>query len=362
MLKITLVSFPIDYGNVTLQSNLVRLLGERCDLVHHVFSASEAPGLGARLNAPRRVWRRLGEMARLRRVCAEARREGRILLFQQISPALFAWPFRRGVPSYILSDWTRKLYEPLLGERLSSAPVTWLHARVLRSVDGVLAFTAAAADSLRRDYGVPEPRLHRLAMPFDVQATPVAPAERPGPLRVLFVGGDFERKGGPALLRWYARQRPGALRLTVLTQSAVQLPEGVTLLRNDPTKGARDLFFEHDLFVLPTLCDGYPQALGEAASAGLALVTTDKALGAPEIIDEGRNGHVVRSEAELAARLAELMRDPARLAAYKAHSRAKMLAQFAFEPVFAQLAAILHPPAHGLPPVAARSSPTGQVT
>lgn len=355
--RITLVTFPVDYGSVTLQHNLIAMLEGRAQVVHHTFSAREAPGRGIRFTRLTRILYRLQQMPELRRVCLAARAEQRTLIFQQISPALFALPFLGGARSYILADWNRKLYEPILGKRISSTLLTRLHAWLLRSVTGVITFTAAAQQSFIKDYDVPPERIHRIRMPFDVFGTKPASNREDLPLRMLFVGGDFHRKGGDALVRWFNRHNGPPVELTIMTQSHVELPAGIRLIRNNPSVSAKDLLKDYDLFVLPTRYDAFPLAIGEAASAGLAVVTTVNALGSYEIIDEGLNGEIVRDEAELFLRLAELVADRQRIERYKMHSRTKMEAQFAYGEVFAQLEKIICQPSRfavATDPLAAR--------
>ncbi len=341
--RIILVTFPVDLGSVTLQNNFLAMLRGRAEVVHHVFSPREAPGQGTALSPFKRILCRLQQMPELRRICATARGEQRTLIFQQISPALFALPFLRGTRAYIVADWNRKLYEPIIGERISSALLTRLHAMLLKTVTGVITFTAAAQQSFNKDYGVPAERIHRMRMPFDVTGTTAAPC-RPGqPLRMLFVGGDFHRKGGPALVRWFDTHRGSPVELTIMTQSRVELPPGIRLIRNDPGLSAKNLLQDYDLFVLPTRYDAFPLAIGEAASAGLAVVTTANALGATEVIDPGLNGEIVHTDADLFAQLDELAADRQRVERYKAHSRTKMQNQFAYGEVFAQLEKIICP-------------------
>ncbi|WP_304641742.1 glycosyltransferase family 4 protein [Pseudomonas sp.] len=338
---ITLVTFPVDYGSVTLQNNFLAMLKGRAQVKHHVFSPREAPGQGPALSRLRRILYRLQQMPELRRVCHTARTEQRTLLFQQISPALFALPFLRGARAYIVADWNRKLYEPITGARISPTWLTRLHAWLFTSVTGIITYTAAAQRSFINDYGVPPERVHRIKMPFDVCGTVPAPHRANSPLRILFVGGDFYRKGGDALVRWFRAHQGPAVELTIMTQSQVELPPGIRLVRNDPSLSAKDLLQEYDLFVLPTRYDAFPLAIGEAASAGLAVVTTINALGASEVIEPGLNGEIVRDEEDLFFRLDELAADRQRVERYKAHSRMKMQAQFAYAHVFAELRTII---------------------
>lgn len=339
--KMLLISFPVDLGSLALQNNLHGMLAEHCDLAHHIFSPREKPVLDKPLSPRQRALSRLGDMAELRRLCAAARKDGRTIVFQQISPALFSAPFLTGVRCYIAVDWTRKLFEPINGERISPWPLTRLHAAVMKSATGVLAFTDAVAASVVNDYGVPADRVHKIAMPFDVLKTPPAKPRPDRPVKMLFVGGDFYRKGGDRLVRWFKSHRGPAVELTIMTQTEVDLPPGIRLIRNDPKKSAKNEFANHDLFVLPTKYDAFPLAIGEAASAGLGVIASNNALGAPEVIDEGRNGHIVASDEALFSCLSLLAADRPRIEAFKLHSRAKMLERFTYAKVFRQLEKIM---------------------
>lgn len=342
--QITLVTFPVDYGSVTLQNNFLAMLKGRAQVAHHTFSAMEEPGRGPALSRLRRVLYRLQQMPELRRVCRTARAEQRTLIFQQISPALFALPFLRGARAFIVADWNRKLYEPIIGARISPTLLTRLHALLFRSITGVITYTAAAQRSFINDYGVPPERVHRMKMPFDVYGTVPSHHRTEPPLRMLFVGGDFYRKGGDALVRWFSAHQGPRVELTVITQSEIKLPPGIRLVRNDPSLSAKDLLQEYDLFVLPTRYDAFPLAIGEAASAGLAVVTTTNALGASEVIDPGLNGEIVHDDEELFTCLDELASDRQRVERYKAHSRMKMQAQFSYVHVFDELKTIICSP------------------
>jgi glycosyltransferase involved in cell wall biosynthesis len=139
-----------------------------------------------------------------------------------------------------------------------------------------VAWSRWAADSVASDYGVRD-------VPIEV-AHPGAPdtffsirrsassGERP---TILFVGGDFERKGGPSLLRAFKHLGSRA-NLVLVTEADIAVPEGVRLIRGVAAGSDehRRVFEEADLFCLPTLGDCTPLVIGEAMAAGLPIVTT----------------------------------------------------------------------------------------
>ena len=129
---------------------------------------------------------------------------------------------------------------------------------------------------------------------------------------MLFVGGDFRRKGGYDLLQ-AMRLLPATAELDVVTGTPVTgVPPGVTvrvhtgLGPGDP--GLLELYRRADVFALPTLGDCFPQVLAEAAASGLPIIATNSgAIG--EIVRPGANGLLVPAAdaGELAAALRLLM-------------------------------------------------------
>jgi glycosyltransferase involved in cell wall biosynthesis len=179
-------------------------------------------------------------------------------------------------------------------ERLKAA----LHRRVLRQAAALTTWSQWAKDSLRDDYGVEPERVTVIPPGVDLSLFPFGAAprrERTGrPLRVLFVGGDFERKGGPLLLRCMREGLAELCELHVVTGQAVETTPGVVvhsgLGPNDPKLIA--LYREADIFALPTNADCLAVVLGEAMAAGLPIVTTTVG-GQPEAVRDGRSGLVI---------------------------------------------------------------------
>jgi glycosyltransferase involved in cell wall biosynthesis len=133
-------------------------------------------------------------------------------------------------------------------------------------------------------------------------------------VKILFVGGDFERKGGPLLLECMRAGLAETCDLHIVTQHEVPVTPGVTVHRglgpNDP--GLLALYASADIFALPTYADCLAVVLGEAMAAGLPIVTTT--IGAqPEAVVDGRSGILIApGDAESLGRaLRRLSADPA---------------------------------------------------
>ena len=133
--------------------------------------------------------------------------------------------------------------------------------------------------------------------------------------KILFVGGDFGRKGGPLLLDVFRQHFRDAAELHLVTGESMQSEPGVFVYNNlaSNSEGLRRLYHEADLFALPTLADVSSLVAREAMFARLPVIVT--AVGAiPELIEDEVSGFLIpASDGDaLRERIAALIADPAR--------------------------------------------------
>jgi len=152
-----------------------------------------------------------------------------------------------------------------------------------------------------------------------VPPRPVAPRPAAPRLRALFVGSLGQRKGLSYLFA-ACRQVAGAVSLTVigkkpLTPCAALDRElrQVRWIGSCPHARVLAEMASHDVFIFPSLFEGFGLVLLEALAMGLPVITTPHTAG-PDIIREGIDGFIVpiRDSAAIAACLERLHRDPAR--------------------------------------------------
>lgn len=192
-----------------------------------------------------------------------------------------------------------------------------IYQRVFQSAAALTTWSRWAKDSLRDDYGVDPDRVTVIHPGIDLDLFAFGAVRgterRPGPIRILFVGGDFARKGGDLLLSCLPGPLAGACEIHLVTQAEIAPTPGVHVHRglgpNDPR--LLDLFRDADIFALPTHADCLAVVLGEAMAAGLPIVTT--AVGAhAEAVRDGENGLIVPAgdRDALGSALARLASDP----------------------------------------------------
>lgn len=162
-------------------------------------------------------------------------------------------------------------------------------------------------------------------------AEPAARTHSPK-LRVLFVGSLGQRKGLSYLFA-AVRQLAGAVELTVIGQKPMEpCPvldrelASVRWLSSCPHQQVLAEMESHDVFVFPSLFEGFGLVLLEAMAMGLPIITTPHTAG-PDLIRDGVEGFIVpiRSTAAIVERLEQLHREPARRAdmSHRARLRAK---------------------------------------
>lgn len=243
------------------------------------------------------------------------------LLFHTQKPAVFQWDLLSRTPSVLSLDVTPKQYDEL-GAFYDHAPDApgplsqlkhWINVRTFGLAKRIVVWSTWVRDSLVADYGVPSDRIRVIAPGVDLQLWQVpSRVERALP-RVLFVGGDFERKGGNLLLDWFRQHGRGRCELDLVTRAAIDSEDGVRVHRSiqGNTPEARRLFTDADVFVLPSLGECFGIASVEAMAAGLPVVTTAVG-GSPDIVVPGETGYLIQPNdpRSLGAALDSLVADP----------------------------------------------------
>jgi L-malate glycosyltransferase len=201
-----------------------------------------------------------------------------------------------------------------------------------RAAHAVVANSSAARDQLARE-GVPAGKLRLIANGLDAgRFVPVT--MRRNIRRIVMVANLRPEKGQDTLLaaapRILARypdasftfvgDGPRREALELLTR-ALGISERVRFMGEGRDVAA--ILAAHDLFVLPSRSEAFPNALIEAMATGLPVVATAVG-GIPEVVRPGINGQLVRPDDErvLADAVLTLMDNPAAAAALGRAARA----------------------------------------
>jgi alpha-maltose-1-phosphate synthase len=296
--------------------NLSHGLTVRDRVVRRLLCARLAPAAGWAANVDLARWRRqmhAGLLAARRIAAAEQRQRFDLLHFHTQATAYASLRRMNRVPAIVSIDATERQASDEMTSGLARATygANVRHdGLVFRAASAVTATSQWAARDLAATY--PDCAAKVRVMPYPARLDGFDPAWLTGradraacapgePVRFLFMGGDFPRKGGPLLIRaWRDAGFGGHAVLDLVTDwplDAQSLPDGIRVVRDVKPYTARwfDLWRRADAFVMPTRREAFGMVFQEAAIAGVPAIGT--AINAiPELIDDGVTGLLVRPE------------------------------------------------------------------
>jgi len=304
------LGFALEYslGHITHAQNLKRAMERRADIAPTYVDLPYDGMTGAwtRLPGIRSNWSLRASLGAYLGLRGQVNQLGGALFHTQVT-SLFSAGIMRRVPSVISLDATPLQYDAL-GAFYGHAPSAnarieavkkRLNQRAFGAARHLVAWSQWAKDSLVADYGVPAEKVTVIPPGIDTDRWHFDRAIKSAdePVNLLFVGGDFARKGGETLLAAFAGLPPSlSAHLHIVTRTegvGNNLPRVTVHRRIAPNSDALlGLFAAADLFVFPTRGDCLPLAIMEALAAGLPVITT--AVGAlPEAVTHGETGWVV---------------------------------------------------------------------
>jgi len=220
------------------------------------------------------------------------------------------------------APWVKLAHGPLLVEtphvcehwRRGWRRSAWLDRTAGRLVDRYIAVSGANASYLQREKGLPAHKIRTIRNGVDVarfdrcRCQPTDPRASlgiaPGEMLLVCAARLEPQKGHAVLLEAIARlprRRGPKLRLVCLGEGrlrsqlqlqAQQLGLGETVLFPGYCPQIEAWLAVADIFVLPSLYEGLPLSVMEAAAAGCAIVAT-AVDGTPEVLADGCDGLLV---------------------------------------------------------------------
>jgi glycosyltransferase involved in cell wall biosynthesis len=323
-------------GHVTHHQNLARWVAEDSEICPTWMPiAWEQADLWQRFPVVRGNWSLRGSLrtrAALKSLAPVVSFDALFIHTQTL--ALFALPFMRRTPTLLSLDATPINYDMVGAEYghfagnkgwLEQRKYEW-NQRTFQVATALVTWCQWAKDSLVQDYGIAPEKITVIPPGVDMTRWTFGrekveqPRTQNGPLRLLFVGGDFARKGGHVLMEAFDRQLHQDCLLDIVTkdeataralQNKTNVRVHLGLTANSPA--LRELYAQADLFVFPTLGDCLPIAVMEAMAAGLPVIATD--VGAlKEEVEDQKNGIMIpaRDPSAVAQAVQLLMGDAAR--------------------------------------------------
>jgi glycosyltransferase involved in cell wall biosynthesis len=227
---------------------------------------------------------------------------------------------RKGVKRFAVLDFTRafpsrrqdryiRIYNPIFN-------------RLLKRFDSVFSPARKFCEFYQEEHRIPVAEtFYPLPYP-DHLGSEDPPSASP---RLLFIGADYQRKGGDLILDAWAKHPPAGATLTFVCPNPpeINLP-GVEFLTKikAATPEHLSILQSHDVFILPSRREAYGYAALEALNFGQVVVTSKQTGIAPHVEDAG--GIVGDSPEEAVEQALTLLSRPDDIADRRARIRAFM--------------------------------------
>lgn len=253
---------------------------------------------------------------------------------------------QRGVPHFIYTDHTHltNLYYPGF-DRAALYSQEWIDMERTIYHNARMNFTMSShvKRSITEHYGCDPTRIElvRIGSNVAIPDERDLPAERYRNKEILFVGIDWERKGGPLLVRAFEqvlKKVPDA-KLTIIGCSpALDLPN-CTVLGRLPLSEVAAHYKTASLFCMPTQIEPFGIVFLEAFAHRLPVVSTN--IGAlPDMVQSGVSGYLVEphdSDA-LTEHLIALLTSPAMCEQFGTAGFSRMQESYTWDATGAQMA------------------------
>ncbi len=274
------------------------------------------------------------------------------LFFLTHNPAVLQQRAVARTPTVLWTDVTPALLDEQAaqyGHPVDSfGPIRQLkHALVRRTFQNArlcIAWSEWARRSIAKAYDVPNERTMVVAPGVDLTRFENKDALKPGLPRLLFVGGNFARKGGDLLLDVFEQHFKGRYELDIVTRDQIAERPGVSVYRrlNAASPELLALYDAATAFVLPTRGDCFSIASLEAMAKSLPVLVSAVG-GIPEIVEHGSSGWLLGSDAgtDLKAALEALLIDASRARQMGARGREIVTLRFNAQQTAARLLSLV---------------------
>lgn len=225
---------------------------------------------------------------------------------------------RKGIPHFVYTDHTMMLnlrYKSFNNYKLPSK--RWLKKEysIYKNAELVFTMSTSVTDSLIQEYNLPPKKIVKILAGSNLPLTQKMLEKRDyAKKNILFVGGNWNRKGGPVLLKAFEslKEKHPDVSLTIVSSKAPKVDiSNCSVFGRLPLNDVAEKFSEASIFCLPTLLEPFGIVFVEAMMYSLPIVATS--IGAiPDFVINGLTGYSVPPDdyVALAEALDKLLSDP----------------------------------------------------
>ena len=226
-------------------------------------------------------------------------------------------------------------------------------------VDKFMVQSSHVVEALHEFYGIDRAKTAVINVGANARATHVDQSlERYAAQKIIFVGLDWDRKGGAQLVQAFEQVLPEfpKARLTIVGAAPVLSHPAIDVVGRLPLDGVGDALAQASIFCLPSRLEPSAAASVEASLAALPVIATDTG-GFRDSVVEGITGLrvPVGDVDRLADALRRLLSDPALCQSIGAAGRTYAASHYVWESVTAKMANTMVAEVTAREPVAAKA-------
>jgi glycosyltransferase involved in cell wall biosynthesis len=228
-----------------------------------------------------------------------------------------------GIPNFVYTDHTHLAnlqYSPAVRVHLYSAQWIACEKSIYMHAERIFTRSGNISRSLTDQYGVPESRVRCIYAGANTPLKAMDPLKKDYSAQaILFVGLDWQRKGGPQLVEAFQQLRAKFTdaTLTIVGSSVPLDAPGVSVVGHVAVDELDAYYQAATIFCMPSRNEPFGVVFVEAMAHALPIVAAR--IGAlPDMVADDRNGYLVPAddEAALAGALEKLLESEARRAQF----------------------------------------------
>jgi glycosyltransferase involved in cell wall biosynthesis len=276
-------------------------------------------------------------------------RQVRRLVQKRITAGTYAFTFQMqslfdastpGIPHFVYTDHTHlenRHYSITGFQNLYSQRWIDLEQQIYQNASITFLRSSNVRRSLIEEYGCAAEKAVLVYAGSNAKVSPVKTTNSDYTrAQILFVGLDWQRKGGPDLVEAFklVRERCPEVKLSIVGANPdLQIP-GCEVTGKVPPEALDRYYQEASVFCLPTYLEPFGIVFIEAMNAHLPIVATR--VGAiPDFVEEGKNGYLLEPGdiPGLANALLQLLKNPERCRTFGDYSFQLTRARYSWEAV-----------------------------
>lgn len=171
----------------------------------------------------------------------------------------------------------------------------------IENAEGIFTFSNACKEQLKKHYTIPKTHVVYAGVNFESNNIEIKKRNNEAEIRFLFIGRDFELKGGNLVYNAFQKLKLKNSELTIVTNDSVaktlQGNKRIHIYGIQNKETIKNLYMNHQVLVFPTRIDAFGLVCCEAMLFGL-LVIGSNYFAVPEILGTNNSEFIIKNNCQ----------------------------------------------------------------